>query len=129
MTITEEQLFDITVAKVQQTIDNIEEIKNLQNQYTITLSKIDKEISKLLHVVEYIDLTEEQICYIGKELSALYKQRRIVKQSLPVLHMFIDSVTNKNANIDTVIEVSKKRFKKRADDYTELSKKQFNELF
>ena len=110
---------------IKDAVETIDQLKAKKDEISGGISKIDREVNCLYHIIELVDCSASEMSLVSKKLRTLLQQRRSLKEELILVSNFLQGPIEKLKTAESTKAQSEEREKK----YREEAYKTFEVLF
>ena len=91
---------------IQATVTNLKSITNFNKEATEELRVLDNETQDILHALEFLDNTEEEMVKLSQDLSEIRKNRRKAKSFIELSSYLVGFVEYNKTAVKQLVDVS-----------------------
>ena len=91
---------------IQATVTNLKSITNFNKEATEELRVLDNETQDILHALEFLDNTEEEMVKLSQDLAEIRKNRRKAKSFIELSSYLVDFVEYNKTAVKNLVDVS-----------------------
>lgn len=93
-------------SRLQQTVSDLKAVTSYHKEATEELRVLDNETQDILHALEFLDNTEEEMVKLSQDLAEIRKNRRKAKSFIELSSYLVNFVENNKTAVKNLVDVS-----------------------